>query len=311
MKSLNKYLVEDAIEHAEMELMEAYEIVDKKTRKVLSTRDTYDEAEDERAGMGMDAMNYLIRKAKTDNKRSFSMKEGKTLKEILVKSKLTEAATYFVVDTSTKQRKMVKDKLTKAEAEKLAKTNKNYKVSSYDSNPKTSDDWDDLYDSYQMDESKSYQVKYAKSKGDKIQVAEYDSEEEAKKFLAKVKKDGMNGIITHKGKPLKESAEWTDLDLWLMKESKTYSRTPSYNLYHDTMSGAFREVEISLKKMGYEFDPDDYWYKVSTGPKKPSAGKYNKYSINIIKDGQPTNKMAHVQIYGMDSGNYELNQYVG
>jgi hypothetical protein len=132
--------------------------------------------------MGMDAMNYLIRKAKTDNKRSFSMKEGKTLKEILAKSKLTEAATYFVVDTSTKQRKMVKDKLTKAEAEKLAKTNKNYKVSSYDSNPKTSDDWDDLYDSYQMDESKSYQVKYAKSKGDKIQVAEYDSEEDTLKM---------------------------------------------------------------------------------------------------------------------------------
>jgi nicotinic acid mononucleotide adenylyltransferase len=53
---------------------------------------------------------------------------------------------------------------------------------------------------YKMPQSKDpYTVKYAKSKGGKIQVTVVDGEKAAKKFLADVKKQGMNGIITKGG----------------------------------------------------------------------------------------------------------------
>jgi len=53
---------------------------------------------------------------------------------------------------------------------------------------------------YKMPQSKDpYTVKYAASKRGKIQVTVVDGEKAAKKFLADVKKKGMNGIITKGG----------------------------------------------------------------------------------------------------------------
>ena len=58
-----------------------------------------------------------------------------------------------------------------------------------------------------MPQSKDpYTVKYAASKRGKIQVTVVDGEKAAKKFLADVKKKGMNGIIT-KGGHQKEEVE--------------------------------------------------------------------------------------------------------
>ena len=60
---------------------------------------------------------------------------------------------------------------------------------------------------YKMPQSKDpYTVKYAASKRGKIQVTVVDGEKAAKKFLADVKKKGMNGIIT-KGGHQKEEVE--------------------------------------------------------------------------------------------------------
>ena len=49
-----------------------------------------------------------------------------------------------------------------------------------------------------------FEVKYAKSKRGPIKVTKFKDLESAKKFLAQKRKEGMNGIISKGGKPVKE-----------------------------------------------------------------------------------------------------------
>ena len=59
-----------------------------------------------------------------------------------------------------------------------------------------------------LDEGKSdFEVKYAKSKGGPIKVTKFVQYDQARKFLHNLKKDGMNGIISKDGKPVKEEAD--------------------------------------------------------------------------------------------------------
>ena len=55
-----------------------------------------------------------------------------------------------------------------------------------------------------------FEVKYASSKKGPIKVTKFMSLEDAKKFLAQVKKEGMNGIISKGGKPVKEALDDED-----------------------------------------------------------------------------------------------------
>ena len=50
----------------------------------------------------------------------------------------------------------------------------------------------------------TFEVKYASSKKGPIKVSKFPSLEQAKKFLAQIKKEKMNGIISKGGKPVKE-----------------------------------------------------------------------------------------------------------
>jgi len=52
-----------------------------------------------------------------------------------------------------------------------------------------------------------YEVKYAKSKKGPIQVTKFMTLDQAKKFLANIEKDGMKGIISKDGKPVREEVE--------------------------------------------------------------------------------------------------------
>jgi len=54
-------------------------------------------------------------------------------------------------------------------------------------------------------DSEFFEVKYAKLKSGPISVAKYKSLDDAKKFLADIKKDGWNGIIAKDGKPVKDN----------------------------------------------------------------------------------------------------------
>ena len=62
-----------------------------------------------------------------------------------------------------------------------------------------------------LDEAKGeFEVKYASSKKGPIKVSKFNTLNDAKKFLAQVKGEGMNGIISKGGKPIKEKLDDED-----------------------------------------------------------------------------------------------------
>lgn len=91
----------------------------------------------------------------------------------------------------------------------------------------------------------------------------------------------------------------------VIKEAKA-----DYDIKHKTFSSAIQHaVEVAMKR-GYEVDPDDYDRKVAMGPKKPSEGKTNSYSLKLMKDGKEQRKALQVQIANLDNKFYELNMYI-
>jgi hypothetical protein len=96
----------------------------------------------------------------------------------------------------------------------------------------------------------------------------------------------------------------------LRKEETDLQEKSDYEVYHKDYSGAVQTAIKQAEKRGYEVDMDDWHDKVATGPKKPSSGKTNSFSINLMKDGKPSKKKLQMQVYNMDNHKYELNMYI-
>jgi hypothetical protein len=91
---------------------------------------------------------------------------------------------------------------------------------------------------------------------------------------------------------------------------ETVNEKSDYEVYHKDYSGAVQTAIKQAEKRGYEVDMDDWHDKVATGPKKPSAGKTNSFSVKLKKDGKESKKALHLQVYNMDNHKYELNMYI-
>lgn len=92
------------------------------------------------------------------------------------------------------------------------------------------------------------------------------------------------------------------IDFFELREKKE-----EYPLYHKTYSGAMAAAYAYAKKKGFEVDTDDIDRKVATGPRKPSNGKTNSFTLKLV--GQK-NKMLAVQVTNLDNQRYELNTYI-
>ncbi len=79
-----------------------------------------------------------------------------------------------------------------------------------------------------------------------------------------------------------------------------------YVVYHKTYTTAINTAREYAEKKGYEVDDDDAFRKIGMGPKKPSEGKTNRFSIELTKNGKPQKKMLHIQVYNM--GTFKRNQ---
>ena len=84
-----------------------------------------------------------------------------------------------------------------------------------------------------------------------------------------------------------------------------------YDIYHPTFSAAVQHAKDHTKKAhGFDVDQDSWDREVTFGQRKPSPGKTAIKKVNLTKDGKSVKKRLHMQVYGMDSGKYELNKYV-
>lgn len=98
-----------------------------------------------------------------------------------------------------------------------------------------------------------------------------------------------------------------------MDEARNAGRSASgYDIYHKDFTSAVQHAIKQAEKKGYKVDMDDWFNKVSSGPRKPSSGKTNSYNINLLdQSGKPVrNKRLNMQVYNMDNKKYELNMYV-
>lgn len=83
----------------------------------------------------------------------------------------------------------------------------------------------------------------------------------------------------------------------------------NFEIYHDTFSSAVQEAEKYVQLRGFTIDENEWFNQVATGPKKPDAGKTNRYSVSLIANGKPSNKILNMQVYNMGN-RYELNCYI-
>ena len=82
-----------------------------------------------------------------------------------------------------------------------------------------------------------------------------------------------------------------------------------YETYHKSYTSAINAAREYAEKQGYEINDDDSFTKIGMGPRKPSEGKTNRFSIELSKDGKLSRRQLHIQVYGMKNG-YELNAYI-
>jgi len=149
-----------------------------------------------------------------------------------------------------------------------------------------------------------YHVGYNKGRGQGIGVFKdsYSSYKDAKKAVEKLEKErgGSYNMVAY---------YVSDKDGKFVKESVTEAKAP-YEVYHKSYTSAIEAAREYAEKKGFEIDNDDSFRKIGMGPRKPSEGKTNSFSIQLTKDGKLQRKQLHIQVYGMKNS-YELNAYIG
>lgn len=92
--------------------------------------------------------------------------------------------------------------------------------------------------------------------------------------------------------------------------SESVVNEAKFEVYHNSYTSAINAAREYAEKQGYTINDDDAFTKIGMGPRKPSEGKTNKFSIELSKDGKVQRKQLHIQVYGMKT-KYELNCYIG
>ena len=95
--------------------------------------------------------------------------------------------------------------------------------------------------------------------------------------------------------------------------SKAVSRlAEASDLYHKTFSAAVAAAVLKAEKQGHTVDSEDISDALGKLPTRgrPSVGKTTSFKIPVTKKGQKKKSYLQIQVYGMDSGNFELNSYI-
>lgn len=95
---------------------------------------------------------------------------------------------------------------------------------------------------------------------------------------------------------------------WMIEETLKEAKS-DYEVYHKSYTSAINAAKEYAEKKGYEINDDDSFRQIGMGPRKPSEGKTNKFSIELSKDGKVQRKKLQIQVYGMRNS-YELNVYI-
>ena len=122
------------------------------------------------------------------------------------------------------------------------------------------------------------------------------------KYLTGKDRDAMRVLSRKRDAALKgRKFEEVELDELVAPGKKSAS---GYILYHKTFSDAMQHAVDHAKTKGAIVDPKEIDDKVATGPRKPSSGKTNRYSLGAGR------KTVQIQVANLDNKAYELNMYI-
>lgn len=145
-------------------------------------------------------------------------------------------------------------------------------------------------------------------------VAKLKALNDKKKSLEKELEDKVSGL--YKDAELKmESKKLETLRNIIREEVKKSINESTYMVYHKSYTSAVDAALNYVHGKGFTYDKEETATKIGFGPKKPSEGKTNRFSIDLYRYGKmEKNKKLHIQIY--NRGNeldapYELNCYIG
>ena len=95
------------------------------------------------------------------------------------------------------------------------------------------------------------------------------------------------------------------------KDGKVYeneemgeARELQQETYFETQTGALQSAEEYATHKGYTVN----WESIN--PEHVAYGQTVKYSVELMKDGMPARKMLQISLYRMESGKYELTNYI-
>ena len=126
------------------------------------------------------------------------------------------------------------------------------------------------------------------------------------KYLKGKDRNAMRDLSRKRDEVLKSRSiqgkfEEVELDELVAPGKKSAS---GYTLYHKTFSDAMQHAVDHAKTKGAIVDPKEIDDKVATGPRKPSNGKTNRYSLGAGR------KTVQIQVANLDNKAYELNMYI-
>ncbi len=148
--------------------------------------------------------------------------------------------------------------------------------------------------------SKSYREHRAKLEAARAKRQERRNAR-ASKFIESVKNKSLNTETTYApgydvARPMADMSNRNNLNA---AKSAT-----GYEIYHKDFSSAMQHAYKFAKSKGVTVDPNEIDNKVASGPRKPSNGKTNSYTLDTDKK-----QKVHIQVY--NTGNkYELNMYI-
>ena len=154
--------------------------------------------------------------------------------------------------------------------------------------------------------SKSYDV-IRKKITDNYTSTDFDFSEEVDLDEGRMKE--LHGYI-EKGMSAQDIAKKMKLDVKTIKslmdetELDEAKSATGYEIFHKDFSSAMQHATAFAKSKGQPIKKDEIDNKVATGPKKPSKGKENSYTLETEKG-----KRWSVQVYNMGN-KFELNRYL-
>jgi hypothetical protein len=137
--------------------------------------------------------------------------------------------------------------------------------------------------------------------GEHCEAEVYDEEDDESEVYEELAMENIDEIE----KELEEE-EGSWMAMRAGKDGKIFeARAYAQETYFDTQSGALESAEDYALNRGYEADTTSFY------PEHIKYGETRSYHIKLLKNGEPVkNKMLHISLYRMESGKYELTNYI-